>query len=269
MKSAIICLACLSLIACLKKNSDATTINTKQEAPIVKITPTQSADALVPIARPEPGVFLGPCVIEGTHGTANGIEVTAKQILLATALYSSTTCTPDTLSSWGYTTEFASFSAYAADIGVRSRLSGDEVAVSFDKSSIKFLSKSGIASSLQKSTATLVPEQRLKIYVMNPLVDTVNATVSGQVLLAKGPLNEGEYDMAFYCEGANKKVLRQELSFATDAMGITSFLAKLNTLPDNHVPQVTRCQITLAELQRGGDSTQSQDIAWSQFLEVK
>jgi len=277
MKSAaaLVSLSLVAAVACGKKSSNNDdTSTTPNVIPIVKITPKPEANAplipaVKPLLSPEAGLYLGACSIEGSHGLASGVEVTSTQVFAVTALFSSTLCTPGTLSSWGHTADFASFNAYAVSVGEQSKTAGDEITTSFDAATIKFLSKAGAASSLTKISATLSSTQRFKIFVANLLVDGVNKTVTGTLELTKGPLIDGEFGIGFYCEDASKKILAQEVNFSTSAEGVTSFEAKLGSWTDNQVPAVTRCQATLTTIQKSGDKTSTRDVAWSQFLEIK
>lgn len=216
---------------------------------------------------PVVGLYLGACEVEGALGISSGIEITSTHIFPATALFSATDCARDSLIAWGHTGDYANFASFAAYTAEKSKADGDEKVASFDNGTIKLVSKAGITTSLIKTKATLAPEKRLKIFVSKHTVDIKTGLVSGELTLTQGPLVKGEFDIGFYCEDANKKIVRQESSFSVSAGGVVSFVGKLNTWAP--VPVITRCQVTLAALQKSSGTTHSNDVAWSQFIEVK
>lgn len=283
MKKAIVCLSVLSFVACGKKGSDK---NKTPTTPIVSVTPGNgdtTPDTTPAVTGPLVGLYLGTCEAEGSLGFADAVEVTPTHILPATVMFSSPDCNKDTLVSWGHTADFASFEAYAASIAEKSKADGDETVASFDNQSIKFVSQAGVASALLKTTTTLAPEKRFKIYVNQETVHNAEegvdltevnvdstASFSVEVVLTKGSLADDAFDLGLYCEDANKQVVRQESSFVTNAAtGTITLTGKLNTWAANQVPVPTRCQVTLEALQKASGETHSHDVAWSQFIEVK
>lgn len=281
MKVAVVSLALLSFVACGKKGSDKDK-DPAPTTPVVDVTPGEgnvnpanptenptTPGTVTPVTGPVVGLYLSACEAEGALAFASGIEVTSTHIFPATAIFSSTSCTKEALVAWGHTGDYADFASYSAFTAERSKLAGDETVASFDDKAINFLSKAGVASSFTKTKATLAPEKRLKIFVNKYAVNMATATVSGEVTLTKGPLVDGAYDIGFYCEDANKKIIRQESSYSIDAMGVISFVGKMNTWVPNQIPLVTRCQVTLAALQKQSGPVRYHDVAWSQFIEVK
>ena len=276
MKIAVVCLSLLSVVACSKKRSSTHTVPVEQpapqtDAPLDPVVDSGTGPSVTPLTSPGEGVYLGTCSVEGTHGFANGIEVTSTSVMPTTALFNSTDCASGTLSSWGHTDYFASFSEYSASVAAQSQLAGDETTITFDTSSINFLSKSGAASNLKKVPVILAADQRFKIFATNLEINTTATpmSISGTLELNKGPLSDAEFVIHFYCEDANKKPLAQEVSFSTGADGVTTFAAKLGTWGNNQVPANTRCQATLATVQTNGEEVSSTDVAWSQFIDIK
>ena len=302
MKSAVICLSLLTLtltsVACGKKGSKdktSTAPNTSIDNPV---DPTDSSpnpgsgtgnsngstpgkdvtgtgtgtgtggSTNSPLTSPIVGLYLGTCEIEGTIGISSGIEITSTHIFPATALFSANDCAKESLIAWGHTGDYPTFETFAAYSAEKSKAAGNETVASFDDKAIKLTSKAtGTVTSLNKTKATLSPDKRLKVFVSKHTVDIKTGVVSGELTLTKGPLTDGEFDIGFYCENAEKKIVRQESRFTVSATGIVSFVGKLNTWAP--VPPITTCQVTLAALQKASGSTQSHDVAWSQFIDVK
>ncbi len=295
MKSAILCLSLLSLVACGKKGS-----NDKNPSPVAPPTentgtPTDPTPGTTPgngsgnaegngttpgtgsgpgtepgnpaAGSPLVGLYLAACEVEGTEGIASGIEITSTHIFPATALFSSPDCSKDSLIAWGHTGDYRDFESYAAHVAAKTKALGDETVASYEEGAIKLVSSAGITNRLVRTRVMLSPEKRLKIFVSKHTVDVRGGLVSGEAILSKGPLAVGEFDIGLYCEDANKKNVRQKVTFTNEPSGLITFSGVLNVWAP--VPAITRCQVTLAVLQKNTATPQSHDVAWSQYIDVK